>query len=173
MCLSVRGAAYYGASLHITIALLFLGGFFVDVVGISEVWHNPYATYFSLILAFIYICLFLGFGLLIFRGVELESVRLLKGSVAGFLVVQISAFLVYLALLNLTHSRKGEESEKRRRNAIPTLSPLDEIVTEIEDIPIITLLQVIALVLGIATTFAYVAVVVTYVRNLCPGRRRG
>jgi len=113
MCVSLRGGTYYGASVHISIGLLFLGAFFVDLLGVAEIWHNPYATYFSLILAFIYILLFIVFGLLIFRGAEEESVKLLKGSIAGFVAVQVSAFIVYLVVLAVTNSMRNS-----RRNAL-------------------------------------------------------
>ncbi|ODN03300.1 hypothetical protein Ocin01_03402 [Orchesella cincta] len=134
MCLSLRGGTYYGASIHITIGLLFLAGFFVDLLGVAEIWHNPYATYFSLILAFIYILLFIVFGLLIFRGAEEESDKLLKGSIAGFVALQISAFLVYLVVLAVTNSIRNSRRDAllpKPTATMPTdLSELEAILEE-------------------------------------------
>jgi len=136
MCMSLRGGTYYGASLHITIGLIFLGGFFVDLLGVAEIWHNPYATYFTLILAFLYICLFIIFGLLIFRGTEKESGKLLKGSIAGFVALQISGFFVYLIILGITNSIKNSRlaAAAAAAKTTPTVSPdLAEIEAILEE----------------------------------------
>ncbi|CAL8127198.1 unnamed protein product [Orchesella dallaii] len=134
MCVSLRGGTYYGASIHITIGILFLGGFFVDLLGVAEIWHNPYATYFSLILAFIYILLFIVFGLLIFRGAEEESGKLLKGSIAGFVALQISAFFVYIVVLAVTssirHSRRNELLSRPAATMPTDLSEIEAILDE-------------------------------------------
>jgi len=96
-----------------------------------------------------------------------ESAKLIRGAVAGFLVLQISAFVVYLALLGLTNSRKSAEIQREMAKLNGT-EPESELI--VENIPIITLLQIISLVLGTLITIAYVVTIVTYVRSLSSGR---
>ncbi|CAL8143008.1 unnamed protein product [Orchesella dallaii] len=100
-CTSLRGAAYFGASIHITLgAVLFIRYVivtaFLTFFNVTDVIKDRITGYLLPFVA--YITLFLAFGIVIFHSVEKEYFIILKWATLGFSILQL---VVLVALYTL------------------------------------------------------------------------
>ncbi|ODM96694.1 hypothetical protein Ocin01_09995 [Orchesella cincta] len=113
ICLSVRGAAYFGTSAQILLGLA------LTIRELALLWSMPpwdrieadsYVLYLAIILM-MYGMLILCFGCWIFRAMEKRSLRLLKVSVGGFTILQCLIVLTHVSLLVIAYDVLKEDEK--------------------------------------------------------------
>ncbi|OXA40561.1 uncharacterized protein LOC110860534 [Folsomia candida] len=113
MCKSVKGAAYFGSSVHIVAAFVFLVWFLFDTV-ITEVhinlWkclpsgddpprkYNELVHYLNLPFKFLYYTCLCVTGVYIFRGVERNAPRVIKFALLVFVIVQVISLALFITI---------------------------------------------------------------------------
>jgi len=115
MCKSVRGAAFFGSSLHLAFSFIFLFWFICDTV-ISEIninlWKcdppeqkfsdiDPLAHYLNLLFKLLYFTGLCATGIYMFRGVEREKPQLLKFATLGFIILQVLGLILFSVFFSI------------------------------------------------------------------------
>ncbi|ODN00635.1 hypothetical protein Ocin01_06039, partial [Orchesella cincta] len=121
MCKSVRGAAFFGSSLHLAFSFVFLIWFLFDTI-ISEInlnlYHcvkeqkfseiDPLAHYLNLLFKLLYFTGLCVTGVYMFRGVEREKPRLLKFATLGFIILQIVGLILFSVFFSIQWNTEPE-----------------------------------------------------------------
>ncbi|CAL8089084.1 unnamed protein product [Orchesella dallaii] len=115
MCKSVRGAAFFGSSLHLAFSFIFLFWFIFDTV-ISEIninlWKceppeqkfseiDPLAHYLNLLFKLLYFTGLCATGIYMFRGVEREKPQILKFATLAFIILQVLAVILFSVFFSI------------------------------------------------------------------------
>ncbi|OXA55697.1 uncharacterized protein LOC110848866 [Folsomia candida] len=116
-CVSFRGAAYFGTTAQILLGLAIVikyGTYLPDVQwrDFQSIGSGPVAILFT------YGILIFAFGCFIFRGIERESLRLLKVAVGGLTILQCLVLVTHLVLLSLTFDNLQEDDRITQVSAL-------------------------------------------------------